>query len=159
MPDNPWQFKEVLNRLRCQDHILGFYTRFRSKTMPSARAYIPSLCILDAQIPISSMCPVRALVDLSQRGLLKKRFLKSLNGGMKLTKYLQRLVGINDYIAPYALRIGGRTWLLTKGVDRQFVDFLGRWKSPEASARYFRAAPREVLLMLRQCYFEKGWTL
>ena len=159
MPESSRQFQEVLNRLRCQDIILGFFTSFRSKTMPCARAYFPSLCIMDVQLPMSTMCPVRALVDMSRRGLLKKRFLRSLNGGRKLTKYLQTLVGVRDNIAPYALRIGGRTWLLTKGMDRQFVDFLGRWKSPEASARYFRAAPREAIIMLRQFYFEKGMKL
>ena len=82
-----------------------------------------------------------------------------MNKKMSLTKYLQRLTALKQNIAPYALRIGGRTWLLTKGMYRQFVDFLGTWKSPEASARYFRAAPREVLLMLRRFYFEQNRTL
>ena len=159
MPKNPRQFEEALNRLRRREHILGFYVRFRSKTMVSARAYFPSLSIMDTYLSISLMCPVRALVDISRRRLLKNRFLRSLNGDMKLTKYLQKLVGIRRNIAPYALRIGGRTWLLNKGMDRQFVDFLGRWKSPEASARYYRAAPREVLLRLRVFYFENGWNL
>ena len=53
-------------------------------------------------------------------------------------------------IAPYALRIGGRTWFLANGLDRQFVDFLGTWKSPDASARYYRAAPKAVLVSLRR---------
>ena len=87
-------------------------------------------------------------MDLSQRGIIQKNFLKDLNKKQRLTKYLQNLAGVTEDIAPYALRIGGRTWFLTKGLDRQFVDFLGTWKSPEASARYFRAAPQEALRLL-----------
>ena len=36
--------------------------------------------------------------------------------------------------------------------DRQMVDFLGTWKSPGASARYFRGNPRAVLLIVRKFY-------
>ena len=35
------------------------------------------------------------------------------------------------------------------------VDFLGTWKSPEASARYFRAAPQEILKLLKQFFMQK----
>ena len=159
MPAQPNSFDNKLTRLRRNSHILGFYVQFKSKTMRRARAYFPSLCILDVSLKISEMCPVRALVDISRRRLMKKGFLMSLNKNMKLTRYLQRLSGISQNIAPYALRIGGRTWLLANGMDRQLVDFLGTWKSPEASARYFRADLREVLLMPRRFYFEKNRTL
>ena len=77
------------------------------------------------------------------------------NKKKRLTNYLQYLTGLEHYIAPYALRIGGRTWLLAEGMDRQFVDFPGTWKSPEASARYYRAAPASVLASLRRFYFSK----
>ena len=156
MPAQPNHFRAELIRLRRHEHIVGFYVRFRSKTMRTATAFFPSLCVLDANLKVSKMCPVRAVCDLSNRRILKKGFLKSLNRKRSMTKYLQRLTGTNQKIAPYALRIGGRTWLLTNGMDRQFVDFLGTWKSPEASARYFRAAPREVLLMLQRFYLTKA---
>ena len=125
--------------------------------MERARAYFPSLCTSSIKLNLTTMCPVRALVDISRRGLLKGKFLKSLNKGQRLTKYLKAITGINDNIAPYALRIGGRTWMIANGMDRQFVDFLGTWntwKSPEASARYFRAAPREVMIFLPRFYFK-----
>ena len=32
-------------------------------------------------------------------------------------------------------------------MDRQFVDYLGTWKSPEASARYYRERPVAVLII------------
>ena len=159
MPAQPHLFEMELTRLRGHNHILGFYIQFHSKTMRCARAYFPSLCIMDVHLRVSQMCPVRALVDLSRRRLLPEAFLRKMNTKMTLTKYLQRLTGLERNIAPYALRIGGRTWLLAKGLDRQFVDFLGTWKSPEASARYFRAAPREVILMLRRFYFTQSRTL
>ena len=37
-------------------------------------------------------------------------------------------------------------------MDRQMVDFLGTWKSPEASARYFRGNPHTVLQLVREFY-------
>ena len=127
--------------------------------MRYARAYFSSLCVLDAPFKISQMCPVRALIDLSRQRLLSKGFLRKMNKKMTLTKYLKRLTGLKRKISPYAPRIGGHTWLLAMGLDRQFVDFLGTWKSPEASARYFRAAPPEVILMLRRFYLEQNRTL
>ena len=159
MPAQSDQFEDELTRLRVNEHILGFSIQFHSKTMKNARAYFPSLSVLNCRLKISQMCPMRALVDLSHRRLITKGFLQKMNKKMTLTKYLQRLTGLKRNIAPYALRIGGRTWLLAKGLDRQFVDFLGTWKSPEASARYFRATPRQVLLMLQRFYFEQNRTL
>ena len=159
MPAQPESFDRELTRLREREHILGFYIVFHSKTMSNARAYFPSLSVLDANMKISLMCPVRALVDMSHLRILRDGFLRTVGKKMTLTKYLRHLTGIKTNIAPYALRIGGRSWLLARGMDRQFVDFLGTWKSPEASARYFRAAPREVLLMLRRFYFEQNATL
>ena len=134
--------------------ILGFYIRFRSKTMNEARAYFPTLSAVETQMEFSLICPVSALTDISRRGLMTRDFLKALNKQKRLTHYLQYISGVEQYIAPYALRIGGRTWLLTKGLDRQFVDFLGTWTSPEASARYYRAAPRSVLNSLQRFYFD-----
>ena len=102
------------------------------------------------------MCPILALNDLLRRGLLKKGFLKALNKEKRLTEYLQFISGLDHYIAPYALRVGGRTWLLSEGMDRQFVDFLGTWKSPDASARYHRAAHKAVLISLRRFYASRA---
>ena len=154
MPRQSSQFEERLTWLRRRGKLLVFYVEFKSKTMERARAYFPSLCTGSRKLNLTTMCPVRALVDISRRGLLKGKFLKSLNKGQRLTKYLKAITGINDNIAPYALRIGGRTWMIANGMDRQFVDFLGTWKSPEASARYFRAAPQEVMIFLRRFYFK-----
>ena len=123
--------------------------------MIGARAHFPSLCMKRKFTVFSRMCPVSALVDLSNRGMIKQNFLHGLNKKRRLTQYLQHVSGIEQCIAPYALRIWGRTWLLTSGMDRQFVDFLGTWKSPEASARYFRAAPAEVLRSKRDFYLYK----
>ena len=159
MPAQPAPFDKELTKLRRQKKILGFYIQFHSKTIRYARAYFPSLCVENNLLKISLMCPVRALVDMSRRRLLKEGFLRTVHKKMTLTRFLQQLTRIKVNIAPYALRIGGRTWLLAKGLDRQFVDFLGNWKSPEASARYFRAAPREVLMMLRRFYFKQNATL
>ena len=88
--------------------------------------------------------------------IAEKGFLHGLNKKKKLTCYLQGITGLQQYIAPYALRIGGRTWLLANGMDRQFVDFLGTWSSPEASARYYRAAPQVVLRSLQRFYFARA---
>ena len=101
----------------------------------------PSLCSKARMTQFATMCPVRALIEITVKALLKKSFLSSINGGKKFTEYLQELNGVSSSIAPYALRIGGRTWLISNGLDRQLVDYLGTWKSHEASARYYRCAP------------------
>ena len=137
-------------------NILGYLVSFKSKTMHHANAYFPSLSNMDSISEFTLMCPVLALNDTVRRGLLKNGFLKGLNKKKRLTKYLQLISGLEHYIAPYALRIGGRTWLLSEGMDRQFVDFLGTWKSPEASGRYYRAAPRAVLVSLRRFYANRA---
>ena len=155
MPAQAKQFHgELVNILR-KNKIVGFYVVFRSKTMVDARAHFPLLSTKEMPMNLSTICPVRALVDMSQRGLIKKGFLKRLNKEQRLTKYLQRITGLEKQIAPYALRIGGRTWFLSHGMDSQIVDFLGTWKSPEASARYFRAAPRAVLRLLIRFFTHK----
>ena len=69
LPALPDSFDNELTRLRSQEHILGFYIHFDSKTRRNARAYFPSLSILDCRLKISQMCPMTALVDLSHRRL------------------------------------------------------------------------------------------
>ena len=98
------------------------------------------------------MCPMKALLQLASQGMVKQGFLKNVNKGTRFSTYLKNVTNIRENIAPYALRIGGRTWLLTRGMDRQLVDFLGNWKSPEASARYFRANPAAALKLLQRFY-------
>ena len=80
---------------------------------------------------------------------MKGEFLKQLMKGSHLSKYLQEIANTESKIAPYALRIGARTWLISQGMDRQFVDYLGTWSSPDASARYYRANPAAVLKKIR----------
>ena len=46
---------------------------------------------------------------MSDRRLIKKGFLKPLNKNMRLTKWLKHITKLEQNIAPYALRIGGRT--------------------------------------------------
>ena len=120
-----------------QNMIIGFVIEFESKTMKEAMAYFPNLCCRsNGTSPFKPMCPVRKLYEISEAGLVKGKFLKDVKKGKKFSSYLSYISGVDTTIAPYALRIGGRTWLISKGMDRQFVDFLGTWKSPEASARY-----------------------
>ena len=145
-------FRSQLDQLRRSSRILGFYIDFESKTMQNARAYFPSLCSRKSSTPFAPMCPVRALVQISSRGKMRKAFLKSINKGKLSTKYLNRVSETTEAFALYSLRIGGRTWMLSEGMDRQFCDFLGTWKSPDASARYFRANPAAVLKLLRNFY-------
>ena len=98
------------------------------------------------------MCPVALLLSAANKSWIKAGFLKRAGRGDTLGKYLQLLTTCEEAISPYALRIGGRTWYVSHGLDRQFCDYLGTWKSPEASARYYRASPATVLYKL-QAYF------
>ena len=100
------------------------------------------------------MCPVRETLNLSAIGYLRAKFLNKTSSTSSLTKYLQDLASSTEKVPLYALRIGGRTWNISQGLDRQFVDYLGTWKSPEASARYYRAEPAVVLRKIRSFYFD-----
>ena len=87
-----------------------------------------------------------------RRGLFKGKFLLNHGKGSILQSFLKKLVQENKKLSPYALRIGGRTWYLSMGLDKQFVDYLGTWKSSEASARYYRANPAAVIRRLQKFY-------
>ena len=136
LPSDNQEFQQFLSVLPQSANILGFYIRFKSKTMPHARASYPNLGF---SLPAYYQpCPLRLLRDIGKRGWVVTGFLKSISKGAPLKKYLQTLISSKQPVSPYALRIGGRTWNITHGLDRQFVDYLGTWKSPEASARYYR---------------------
>ena len=152
LPSNQRAFKETVLKARRDHKLLGFYIDFASKTMSDARAYFPNLC--NPATLFREMCPTRALLEITSRSLVKTGFLRTITRKKKLTIYLQQLLQVETDVAPYALRIGGRTWMISMGLDRQFVDYLGTWKSPESSARYFRAAPGAVLRSLRRFYLK-----
>ena len=143
-------FREYLKKLPPREDILGFYIIFKSKTMPVARAYFPNLSSPNSAL--STMCPLSLLLSVAKMNWVQPGFLKKSGRGDTLGKYLKLLTSCNDPVSPYALRIGGRTWYLSHGVDRQFCDYLGTWKSPEASARYYRASPATVLQKLLHFY-------
>ena len=143
-------FQTAQNPRRRTNPILGFYISFISKTMTEAKAYYPRLS--SPAWTNKVMCPVAALLTLYEKQAITNGFLATLGRGASLEKYLQRLTENTTAVSPYALRIGGRTWYLSQGLDRQFVDYLGTWASPEASARYFRAQPSTFLKMLRWFY-------
>ena len=131
-------------------NILGFFFEFKSKTMPHARAYFPNLSAPRSHY--SAMCPVRALQCLAMSGLLIDKWFTKMTAGARLRKFLQGLTDSKNPVPLYTLRIGGRSWNISQGLDRQFVDYLGTWKSPEASARYYRDAPASVLRKLQKFY-------
>ena len=98
------------------------------------------------------MCPVKALEELALKGQLADEYLKRMGAKQKMMKFLQVVTGSGKPVSLYALRIGGRTWNISQGLDRQFVDYLGTWKSPEVSARYYREEPAAVLLKIKKFY-------
>ena len=89
--------------------MLGFYVDFQSKTMRNARAYLPSLNSLTSNTNIVAICPVRALIAIVNKGLVKGYFLRQVTIGKHLPQYLQQLAGSDFPVAAYTLRIGGRT--------------------------------------------------
>lgn len=109
MPSQAERFHSLLYEMYTSSQLVGIYATFRSKTMRKAKAYLPMLSSVDRATEYSLICPILALLDISQRRLLKRRFLHALNRKKRLTNYLQYITGLEHYIAPYALRIGGRT--------------------------------------------------
>ena len=83
-------FHEELVNLLHKEKIVGYYVEFRSKTMAKARAHFP---LLSTNVLLSAICPVRALIDVSQRGLIKKGFLNSINKQQKLKEVFAELNG------------------------------------------------------------------
>ena len=77
---------------------------------------------------------------------------RAWNFGSALRDYIKSMTSDNRKISQYALRIGERIWYMTQGLERQLVDFLGTWVSPEASARYYRESPAAVLRLLQNFY-------
>ena len=73
------------------------------------------------------MCPVAALLEVLHKGWLTQGFLKLYGKGDSLKTYLKNLTSNSTPVSPYALRIGGRTWYITQGMERPFVDNLGTW--------------------------------
>ena len=132
------------------DDIYGFYIEFKSKTMKNALAYFPNLTALRGQL--APMCPVQLLISVANEQGVKSGFCKAAGKAQSIGGYIQRLTECKRSVSPYALRIGGRTWYLSQGLDRQFVDYLGTWASPDASARYYRASPWAVFKKLLSFY-------
>ena len=131
--------------------IVGYFIRFKAKTLLDAVAYFPNLS--DTDTFYRDICPVLALREVVVKGYFRRtKFLSALGRGAKLNAYLKQLTDDNGRISPYALRIGGRTWYISRGLDKQFADFLGTWSSPEASARYYRETPIAVLKILQKFY-------
>ena len=155
MPDQPQRFREILLAAWGGGVMAGAFAVFKSKTMSTARAHFPNLSRHAGHSSISTICPILSLAAIANRGLMKKYFLKPINKKKRLTMYLQRLTGLQQYISPYAMRIGGRTWYLANGMERQLVDFLGTWKCPEASFRYYRAAPQLVLRSMTRFFVKR----
>ena len=155
MPNLKRSFMRVLDRSRRTARILGFVLDFQSKTRLNARAYLPSLSSVRLNSAIVSMCPMCALINITAKGLVTGMFLKKISRRKLLIDHLKMITGSSSTVAPYALRIGGRTWKLSNGMDRQLVDFLRTWKCSDASARYFRGNPRAILLMVRKFYLTK----
>ena len=143
--------QERLGNLRSRE-ILGFYIEFKSKTLNYARAYFPNLS--QPISPYSDMCPVVALKQIVSMGWLSQKLGKTSLSKLSITSYLAKVSSsVAKKVPLYALRIGGRTWNISQGMDRQFVDYLGTWKSPEASARYYREQPAAVLRKIRKFYY------
>ena len=131
---------------------VGFYIEFKSKTMNYVRAYFPKLS--QPVSPYSNMCPVVALKQAVSMGCLRVKLGKSAVSKLSITSYLKDVSSsVAKKVPLYVLRIGGRTWNISQGMDRQFVDYLGTWKSPEASARYYRVQPAAVLQKIRRFYY------
>ena len=143
--------REALKPSQTKVIILGFYIRFKSKTLLEAVAYFPCLSLPNTHY--KDICPVMALRKVVQKGYFRRtKFLAQLGRGAKLNAYLKHISSDVGKISPYALRIGGRTWYISQGMDKQLVDFLGTWSSPEAAARYYRETPAAVLRILRRFY-------
>ena len=120
---NAVSLREFMSGLLLSKNLVGFYIDFESKTMTNGRAYYPKLSQVSE--PYCDLCPLEEVRYLAAKDWVHKRFLHKLGRGKALREYLQELASSKTPVSAYALRIGGRTWNITQGLDRQFVDYLG----------------------------------
>ena len=118
--------------------------------MENALAYFPNLHSFTRGF--QSMCPVTMLLEAANKNWVRKGFLKTLRRGAPIGQCIKTITASKNPISPYALRIGGRTWYISHGMDRIFADYLGTWKAPEACARYYRESPVTVVRILLKFY-------
>ena len=120
--------------------------------MKNALAYFPDLHSFTNGF--QSMCPVTLLLEAARKNWVRQGFLKKLGRGAPIGQYIKTVTTSKDPVSPYALRIGGRTWYISHGMDRIFTDYLGTWKAPESCARYYRESPVTVVRILVRFYRE-----
>ena len=145
--------KSLINctyKLPRREKILGFYIEFESKTMKNALAYFPNLHSFTDRF--RKMCPVTLLLEAARNNWVKQGFLKKLGKEAPIGRYIQTIPASRNPVSPYALRIGGRTWYISHGMDRIYADYLGTWKAPESCARYYRESPATVVRILVRFY-------
>lgn len=118
-----WVFRNWFCNFRVLRKVLGFYITFRSKTMAFAQACFPNLS--SHTCPLSPMCPLALLISVAKKNWVKTGFLKRAGRGDTIENCLQLITTCKDPISPYALRIGGRTWYVSHGLDRQFCEYFG----------------------------------
>ena len=108
LPTSRLQAQRLLYQLKHYNVILGFYVKFQSKTMRNAKAYFPTLC---KKLPqLVSMCPVTTLLEVVAKGWMTGRLpFQSVATSKQIQAFLKGLCRTEVNIAPYALRIGGRT--------------------------------------------------
>ena len=91
MPKAKQRFKTCLHNLRRAGGILGFVLDFQNKTMLRVRAYLPSLSSPEYNTNLATICPIRALIDITNRGLVKGRFCLAITKPQSLTLFAKDL--------------------------------------------------------------------
>ena len=66
MPKEPSRFTRTLMSSVRESNIIGYFVTFQSKTMRDARAHFPILDMDNERSKFSTICPIRALKELSQ---------------------------------------------------------------------------------------------
>ena len=69
-----------------------------------------------------------------------------------LTENMKDIAGIDKYVKPHSLRIGGHTYYTVDGLDSDFRDYLTRRKVNKSTMTYYRASPYLTIYKLRQFF-------
>lgn len=111
--------------------------------------------------PIRRYCFIPKLVGLVKRFLYSPR--KRLPfADMKIQSLLVRVLGLPEILPgetrplPYSLRAGGATWLFTAGMERSYIQQLGRWRS-ETSLLYCVLTPTMQATMWSHVPTDGDW--
>ena len=108
----------------------------------------------DLNLRLSTICPLKHLQAIVESTQDEFFFPQTEITRAVLTQNIQAIAGIEKYVKPHSLRIGGHTYYTVYGLDTDFRDYLARRRVKLSTQTYYRASPRMTIYKMRR-FFER----